>query len=425
MCGIVGVVGKIGKTERDVFRQLLIVDSLRGSDSTGFFTVKGNDVGVFKAVGDPYMAMESRAFDRELIKNSNILVGHNRYATTGKVNRKNAHPFDFEKVVGVHNGTLRNKYSLRDGHTFDVDSEALYNSFNMVGADASIPLVEGAWSLVWWDKVEKELCFLRNDQRPMCVALSEDRKTMFFASEAGMLGWILARNGVKHGEIKATAVDQLYKLKVKDEFEGVATELPMLTMRKLEGKAPVFPVVPVNGAKGTTYAGSTSNAVQMARSSEFLNKEVSFYTETVLYVDGAPYVVGEISTEKQSVPVMVSVYHNHSLCDHLMDVNVLTFTGKAIAVRYIDGEAYLVINPNSVVAEEPKAKKQTARILTLKPKVASEGYTGYKNRPLTMIEWRDKTACGCAKCGSFPVAEDKDLIEWLSENSFLCKYCQI
>lgn len=424
MCGIVGVVGKIGKKERDAFRQLLIVDSLRGADSTGFFTVKGNDVGVFKAVGDPYMAMESRAFDRELIKSSNILVGHNRFATTGKVNRKNAHPFEFDKVVGVHNGTLKNKYALRDGNTFEVDSEALYNSFNVIGADATIPQVEGAWSLVWWDKVEKELCFLRNDQRPMCVALSEDRKTMFFASEAGMLSWILARNDIKIGDIKATAVDQLYKLKVKDEFEGVATELPMLTMRKLEGKPPVFPVAPVkNEAKGAgSYAG---NAARMTKASSYLNTTVSFYTETVLYVDGTPYCVGELATSRESVPIMVCLFGNHTLAEHLMDADILTYTGKVLSVRYLDGEAYLVINPNSVAAEGAPVKKQTARILTLKPKTAGEEYTGFKGRRLTMIEWRDKTACGCSKCGSFPMPEEKDLIEWQSEDSFLCKYCHL
>ncbi len=419
MCGIVGVIGRITKTERDVFKQLLIADSLRGSDSTGFVTAKGNDSTVFKAVGDPYMAMESRAFDAALLKSSNVLIGHNRYATTGRVNRKNAHPFDFDKVVGVHNGTLKNKHALKDGYTFDVDSEALYNSINLLGAEATIPLAEGAWSLVWWDKEKKEVSFLRNDQRPMFVALSEDKKTLFFASEAQMLHWILMRNGVKYGEVRATGVDQLYTLPVKEEFEGVATELGGFSVMPLKGKPEVFPVAPLVGVRPASGAGK-----DYAKVSAHLNSLISFYTDGLTeWHEGIPYVTGELATEREAVPCMVSVYGNEKLKESLLNEDWLTFVGYAISVRSVRGVPTLMLNPATVKPErgyETKGKKPSARILTLNKENEFKGYNG---RPLTTVEWRGLTERGCSKCGDYPLPKDHSFLLWESEHSFLCKFC--
>lgn len=418
MCGIVGVIGRISKTEREVFKQLLIADSLRGSDSTGFITAKGNDSTVFKAAGDPYMAMESRAFDNALLKSSNVLIGHNRYATTGKVNRRNAHPFDFEKVVGVHNGTLRNKHNLKDGYTFDVDSEALYNSINAIGAEATIPLAEGAWSLVWWDKVNKEVNFLRNDQRPMFCCLSEDKKTLFFASEAQMLHWILMRNGVKYGEVRSTSVDQHYKLPVKDQFEGVATELEAFKVQTLKGKVEVFPVVSLGvGAKDAVKSN-------YGTLSPFLNTKVSFYTDGLLHWEnGICYATGELATTRDCIPCMVSVYGNDKLKTMLLEDGWLTYVGNAMSIRTIAGTPTLILNPATVKPEKGEVapeKKSSARILTLNKENEFKGYNG---RPLTTVEWRGLTERGCSKCGDYPLPQDHSFLLWESEHSFLCKFC--
>ena len=416
MCGIVGVAGKIGKAERDAFRQLLIVDSVRGSDSTGFFAINGDETHVFKSVGDPYYAMESKLFEQTLLKAGNVLVGHNRYATTGRVVRRNAHPFDFEHVVGVHNGTLKNKWALPDGHTFDVDSEALYHGFNTSSPEEIIPKVEGAWSLVFWDKAKKELCFLRNDQRPMTYCLSEDKKTMFFASEGMMLHWILSRCGIKFTEIKSTAVDHIYRLPMKKETELAATALGGFSIQTLKGKPEVFPVAPLNGVR-SNVGGAAPNAYQSM--AVHLNKKVSFYTEAEIYVDGVTYVQGELATEQASIPVLIGVYNNPNLAATLMDTEVLTFTGQSIGIRYIDGEGHIVINPSSVVVEGVLGKKPESRVLSLN----RHEFPGYEGVKLTAIEWRSRTEVGCAKCGDYPLPADAPLLLWESDKSFLCKHC--
>lgn len=209
MCGIVGVVGDISKKEEDIFRDLLVVDSLRGLDSTGVGGANINlpEVNLVKSVGTPYDLFESVRWKDFFHRKQHILIGHNRSATTGKVTRGNAHPFEFDKLFGVHNGTLRNKYQLPDGHKYDTDSEALYSNINRLGIVEGIKPAEGAWSLVWYDKEKKTVNFLRNKERPMWFTFVENGKVMFFASESWMLSGILGRHGQKHGEIYLTKED--------------------------------------------------------------------------------------------------------------------------------------------------------------------------------------------------------------------------
>jgi predicted glutamine amidotransferase len=208
MCGIVGVAGDIGFKHEKALKTLLIVDSLRGTDSTGIAAVdKDLDVTLAKQVGDPFILMESVPFNKVMQQRNVAIIGHNRYATQGVVNRKNAHPFEFDKLVGVHNGTLTNKYRLDESHKYPVDSENLYFHMDKHGVLNTIPIIQGAWSLVWWNKEECTLNFLRNKERPMFIAFSKDEKVLFWASEAWMINVATYRAEVEIGKIEETAVD--------------------------------------------------------------------------------------------------------------------------------------------------------------------------------------------------------------------------
>jgi glucosamine 6-phosphate synthetase-like amidotransferase/phosphosugar isomerase protein len=119
------------KPEEDAFRHLLIIDSLRGEDSTGAAFVNSvGDVHLAKTVGDPFQLVETVAFEAGMRQANKCLIGHNRSATFGNVIRKNAHPFIAGEIIGAHNGTLANKSALLDGYKYDTDSEALFNSIN-------------------------------------------------------------------------------------------------------------------------------------------------------------------------------------------------------------------------------------------------------------------------------------------------------
>lgn len=232
MCGIVGVVGDINYREKKVFRDLLVIDQIRGLDSTGVIVI--NNKGEFvcdKDLGTPHdgLLQTSTLFDKKgVVNNYNIhgLIGHNRAATAGKITVNNAHPFISGNIAGVHNGTLKLPHcTFEDKNKYDVDSEALINAINEEGISETIPKTCGAWSLVWYDQDDKTVNFIRNDQRPMFYQYSKDKKTLFFASEGWMIDSICERHEVELCADKAikTEVNKLYQadLGVTNFFKGI------------------------------------------------------------------------------------------------------------------------------------------------------------------------------------------------------------
>lgn len=421
MCGIVGIAGKIGKEQREIFDQMLIADSLRGPHSTGLVTAKGVDTHVFKMAGDPYFVRENKGYDRALIKPSNVLIGHNRYATVGAVNRANAHPFDFPTVVGVHNGTLTNKYDMPNSHMFDVDSEALYNAIDTLGIDAAIGKARGAWSLVWWDKVDKTLNFLRNKERPMCYCFSEDNKTLYFASEGNMLQWILLRNGIKFQQIRSTAENVLFSLDIQDKFEGAAVPFEQPKTREVLGAAPI---VFQNGylANNGTNGVARNNVSQLNSLANFLNTTVSFICDTTLKdpSTGETYVLGELSGRHQTTEVLVDVHSNPNKVDELLsdddETAFLTYKGIVRSIRNINGKQYLMVGIATVMGEIP-LKKSGAPF-------NSTGFVGFGGVPIQAVHWRDLTAQGCVYCGHIPVPQEQDTLEWITQKIFSCNHCR-
>lgn len=203
MCGLVGAAGDLTGKEERAFKTLLILDVLRGEHSTGIAAVFKNKEApqVVKSVGTPFDLFYDKRCEDVFRKPNRVLIGHNRYATQGAVNRRNAHPFEFENVIGAHNGTLTSRWQLDDNKDFDVDSQSLYNHVSRNGIKDAIEKIQGAYALTWWDKEHQTINFLRNRERPLFMCHSEDGKCMFWASEKWMLSVALSRNDVKHGDI--------------------------------------------------------------------------------------------------------------------------------------------------------------------------------------------------------------------------------
>lgn len=201
MCGLSGVAGAITPKERDAFNELMWGSALRGKDSTGVAAVRrhSNDVEMCKVADDVTWLFYNKNYDKVVGAGSKVLMGHCRHATIGAKKVYNAHPFAFEHLVGAHNGTLQygSKGKLSGSKDFDTDSEALFNHMNEVGPEETIPLLEGAWALTWFDKTTNDINFLRNGERPLAYAFNESRDCLFWASEPGLLRWVLARNNIK------------------------------------------------------------------------------------------------------------------------------------------------------------------------------------------------------------------------------------
>lgn len=195
MCGIVGMVGDVTIADSLLIRNLLLLDQVRGIDSTGVAQIPfGKDVQpiVEKELGGPTNLWDYG--DSQLFTTSGRLkrvgrgfIGHNRAATVGAVDKKSAHPFTFGNITGVHNGTLSEYSDIKHGETFDVDSQYLINSIDKVGIKETWSNFYGAATVVWWDNKEQTLNFIRNLQRPMELVEFKRGRGLAFASEDWML----------------------------------------------------------------------------------------------------------------------------------------------------------------------------------------------------------------------------------------------
>lgn len=235
MCGIVGIAGKITIVEERILKTLLILDTLRGTDSTGVAVIpRIGDVKIAKELGNAYNLFDTKSYDKALMGLHRAIIGHNRYATQGAVSKRNAHPFDFEGLVGVHNGTLKNKFSLIDSRDFTVDSENLFHHINKKGLRDAMNIAQGAWALVWWDKFEESINFLRNEERPLFLARSKDEETVFWASELWMLQVACSREGIEIGQPIALQKDMHHSIRISS-----AGKMDKVVVTPMESKKPL------------------------------------------------------------------------------------------------------------------------------------------------------------------------------------------
>lgn len=262
MCGIVGVAGNgpMSHQMKDFFCELLFHDVVRGRHATGVAAIDTVDRSLVvekKAVAaDIFLGNEEVMNNLFAPKhNFNIYIGHNRFATQGaKDADSNAHPFIHGDIVGVHNGTLRNQKLLDNHADYIVDSDNLYHHLAANGVDDTVTKLDGAFSLVWYDRTNNSLNFLRNEERPMAIAKLSNGYWVW-ASEIGMLRWLVSRHKTLQFATETTdkvTTQQLWSLEVGLHFSVPFKDKSrqMDTARVSKKTLPKFPT------RGGNYYGT-------------------------------------------------------------------------------------------------------------------------------------------------------------------------
>ena len=243
MCGLSGAMGDLTTKEERAVKTLLIWSQVRGMDSTGIGAVNRTLVGgereikVAKETGTPNFLMDMKAFDKVFYGTNMVYIGHNRLKTTGEINRKCAHPFLIENILGAHNGTIdhQNKNRMENGGQFRTDSEAIFNNINVHGIQDTIGRIDKseAYALTWYDKRDNTLNFIRNKERPLWYIYSNDRRCLFWASEYEILVAAVSREGIDLKKEKAYVVNEDHHISWVIPL-GIMEKLPEPTQHKYE-----------------------------------------------------------------------------------------------------------------------------------------------------------------------------------------------
>ena len=184
MCGIVGYVGKNKKAQEVLLNGLKSLE-YRGYDSAGIAFVKDNDLVITKEKGK--IANLEKLIE---FTDSNLGIGHTRWATHGVANKTNSHPHKQGKITIVHNGIIENYAELKEklineGVKFNstTDTEvaaALLNKIYNETNDMNKTIVEfekqvkGAYALGIICDDDYETLYTARMDSPLIIALGDN-----------------------------------------------------------------------------------------------------------------------------------------------------------------------------------------------------------------------------------------------------------
>lgn len=233
MCGIFGFVKGSPATAgyREFMYNSLIVGQLRGMDGAGLAVIDKDFVPASLAKATLGMNLAHSKAGQELLNKvvgSRAAFGHHRFKTHGEDKDEHCHPFVFNHITGVHNGTvpahtLRN-IDIADSH--EVDSGRIYAALSKTKdpLDVLKKIDMGAYALVWFDEETNTVHMARNTERPLHVI--EGPTGVLFASEAGMLEWLSGRALLHMEGTSMSLLDPLtlYSFPLEDVSKVTATK---------------------------------------------------------------------------------------------------------------------------------------------------------------------------------------------------------
>ena len=230
MCGIFGVIGRFALTNNDLkyLKSSFIAGTVRGRDGSGIILGEMNGGITYTKSAQNGSDFIENCYDPSWEKAPiQSAIGHNRSATVGDITDDTSHPFNEGSTIGVHNGTLYQgwQHTLEADKRVKVDSQALMAAIDKKGIEWTIKRASGALALVWSDTTDNRTYVYRNDQRPLHYTKTLSGK-VYYASEAGMLTWMMKRHHIDPAEIVSFKSGVLYEITNGDITEVAELESP-------------------------------------------------------------------------------------------------------------------------------------------------------------------------------------------------------
>lgn len=413
MCGLVGVAGTIEEKERQVFHNLLYMDALRGEDGTGVASVERitpQDTFVVKVSGGPTVLYDRKAYWRaiDLLPNKCLLLGHNRYKTRGDGAFYNAHPFEFDDIVGAHNGvisdwTLSRMRPKLDGAIYDTDSESLFHFLDGEGIEETIKHLDtpvwDKYALTWYSKKNRTINILRNKERPLYYVFNKKRTTLFWASEIAMLYAALNRAKVDFAGKDVTFLAEdvhlswTIPLKANEVFGKVvrATRKPAGFFRQQ--------------AKSTeTLPGTREEWKQRAIQRQRI------------------FLHGGSATSVSSSTCATDACGPHNVVELRPNLNTASSGAGKVTPQTVLGPSEYARNPD-VKPGQLVTLKDLGMNYMVKPKGKDPAYYVHQGHFIKEDEFEEIVSSGCLNCTANPAFGEP--LKLLRDKSFVCAPCLI
>lgn len=258
MCGIIGYIGP-EKFNKDKIVTLMVYNQLkRGDDSTGIYTV---DTGIIKSV------LKADLFIEKEFPNLNeqtLFIGHVRKRTSGIINQENAHPFKYDDLIGVHNGSVTNTDELYEDwqKTFSVDSQVILYRLAIEKNPKVLQELDGGTAILVHRENEPNVIYgYNNGGRELYYG--EGEKDSYYISS---IKESLAVIGCKH--IEEFKKETLYKIGIVDDKATILNSLKL----KVEPKKKK--VTTYNYSQAHMYNKPTTIKPNMLYFSDLINDDV-------------------------------------------------------------------------------------------------------------------------------------------------------